>query len=735
MADQRISELNAITGASTADDDLFVIVDTSAGETKKITKAELTSTINNALIDGAPATLDTLNELAAALADDANFATTVTNSLAGKVDTTGDTMTGNLNFGDNNKAIFGAGSDLQIYSNGDSSFISEQSTTGSLNVLATNFYLYDSAFAKYMMTATANGAVDLRYDGSQKLSTTSTGIDVTGTATMDGLTVDTAKDTSGITLNTPYGVAGEQYAAIRWNNSSFAGGDSEIRNVVDGTASVGSSLEFHTEQTGTGTLTERLKLHNNGDISFYEDTGTTAKFFWDASAERLGIGTSSPSRTLTVVPPTRTASLASNGFVISDLTTATMECRQSTTENSWYSNTAMAFATSNTERMRIDSSGNVGIGTSSPSGKLHSHVTTIGDASLRLSRSGSSAFEFQQGISGVTGDALVIKDVSLSYDYLTLRSGNVGIGTSSPTTILGGSSVEVSNGTGSEVIVFRDDGSTVDGDFCGGFVIGNRDASGTPNHYAGMWADTDTYGNMTLQFAGGRDKYEAGTADMVIDSSGNLLVGTTSASSSTRTVIKSTGINSLLYAGNEFNFADNHTTANGDLYFNYQELSGGGSIDNYRFMKGDAAHSYSTLRAAAFTVTSDYRTKENIVPLDNAVDRVKQLKPYRFNFIDGVGMESGRTVDGFIAHEAQEVVPEAVEGVKDAMTTKSEIVTPAQYDEEGNLVAEAIREDVEIPAYQGIDQSKLVPLLTAALQEALTRIETLEAKVAVLENN
>lgn len=102
----------------------------------------------------------------------------------------------------------------------------------------------------------------------------------------------------------------------------------------------------------------------------------------------------------------------------------------------------------------------------------------------------------------------------------------------------------------------------------------------------------------------------------------------------------------------------------------------------------------------SYNTSSDYRLKENVVPVTNATDRVKQLNPCRFNFIG-----EQRTVDGFLAHEAQAVVPESVTGEKDAV------------DSEGN------------PIYQGIDQSKLVPLLTAALQEALERIETLEATV------
>jgi len=103
--------------------------------------------------------------------------------------------------------------------------------------------------------------------------------------------------------------------------------------------------------------------------------------------------------------------------------------------------------------------------------------------------------------------------------------------------------------------------------------------------------------------------------------------------------------------------------------------------------------------ATAFNTSSDYRLKENVIPISNGIDRLMLLKPCRFNFIS-----DDQTVDGFIAHEAQDIVPEAISGEKD------------QIDEDGNEV------------YQGIDQAKLVPLLTAALQEAIKRIEILEQK-------
>jgi hypothetical protein len=102
----------------------------------------------------------------------------------------------------------------------------------------------------------------------------------------------------------------------------------------------------------------------------------------------------------------------------------------------------------------------------------------------------------------------------------------------------------------------------------------------------------------------------------------------------------------------------------------------------------------------SLVASSDYRRKENIVPIEDAVEKVKALKPSRFNFKH----VPGATIDGFIAHEVAEVIPMAVDGEKDAV------------DEDGN------------PIYQGVDASKLIPLLTAALQDALKRIEALEKK-------
>ena len=139
---------------------------------------------------------------------------------------------------------------------------------------------------------------------------------------------------------------------------------------------------------------------------------------------------------------------------------------------------------------------------------------------------------------------------------------------------------------------------------------------------------------------------------------------------------------------------------------------------------------YVTNSSTSYNTSSDYRLKENVVDMDGAIDRVKALQPRRFNFIADVDT----TVDGFIAHEVSDVVPEAISGEKDATKEEEYEVTPAVLDDDGNVVTEAVMGTRTVPDYQGIDQSKLVPLLTGALQEAIAKIEALETRIEALEN-
>jgi len=157
-----------------------------------------------------------------------------------------------------------------------------------------------------------------------------------------------------------------------------------------------------------------------------------------------------------------------------------------------------------------------------------------------------------------------------------------------------------------------------------------------------------------------------------------------------------------------------------------------------------------TGQTTAYATSSDYRLKENVVDLTGAIDRVNQLQVRRFNFI----ADPDKTVDGFIAHEAQEIVPESVTGTKDAMEDigtltewdgtiiEADITEPDSLTWDETITDEDTGETIKTrtrtrtwvktgdrPVMQGIDQSKLVPLLTAALQEAIGRIKVLEQRV------
>ena len=175
----------------------------------------------------------------------------------------------------------------------------------------------------------------------------------------------------------------------------------------------------------------------------------------------------------------------------------------------------------------------------------------------------------------------------------------------------------------------------------------------------------------------------SGSGNVILqDTGGNVLVGTTSA------VVGGGPLQVKSKTGSE-NVA---TFQNG--------VSDSGFGINFLSVAGSGVGSIAwTGSATNYNTSSDYRLKTDVQAMTGASARVQALKPVNFEWL-----ADGSRTDGFLAHELQAVVPEAATGTKDAV------------DEDGN------------PEYQGIDQSKLVPLLTAALQEALARIEALEAK-------
>jgi len=127
-----------------------------------------------------------------------------------------------------------------------------------------------------------------------------------------------------------------------------------------------------------------------------------------------------------------------------------------------------------------------------------------------------------------------------------------------------------------------------------------------------------------------------------------------------------------------------------------------------------------TASGTTYNPTSDYRLKENVVDITDGIEKVKKLKPYRYNFSTD---PAKKVIDGFFAHEVSDIVAGAATGYKDEVVTQ-EGLDEGKYDNKksvGDIVA------------QGLDYSRLTPILTAALQEAIEKIEILETKVAALE--
>jgi Chaperone of endosialidase len=178
------------------------------------------------------------------------------------------------------------------------------------------------------------------------------------------------------------------------------------------------------------------------------------------------------------------------------------------------------------------------------------------------------------------------------------------------------------------------------------------------------------------------------TQPVTVDTSGNLLVGGTSATNSAK-------FESFFNGGINSGIVSNDTSSTASVNFFIASLNGTniGSIQRV-----------SSTSAVAYLTSSDYRLKENIAPMTGALATVAQLKPVTYNWKEG--SSEGQ---GFIAHELQEVVPECVSGEKDAV------------DADGN------------PVYQGIDTSFLVATLTAAIQEQQAIITQLQADVTALK--
>ena len=508
---------------------------------------------------------------------------------------------GNVILGDNDKAIFGAGSDLQIYHDGSNSVIKDAGT-GNLAITADNLLMESNNGDNYFYGST-DGAVYLYYDGAGKLTTTSTGIDVTGNIELGDshLIGNDQYDNLGL-----YSSAGEGIALKTAAYVDFREGDSAL---------------------GTNDGARRMLIDAGGDISFYEDSGTTAKFFWDASAEWLGIGTSSPSYVVD-------AQSASDAVVQARTTT-------NSSGNDAYFRASLAGASAGDAFIQFD-------------------IDSVGGYALGIDNSDSDKLKLNYGGPATPSSGTNLLSVT--------TSGNVGIGTSSPTEAL-----HIQNGS-----------------------LNLQHSSGTPT----IRMNDEGIGSCYIKMPDGSNSLTVetgGTERMRIDSSGQVLIGTSSVLTGG---IDGLHINTSLDTGITFGYGG---ASKGWLYYvvapgNAMQLqtSTGTTI---RMVSSTAGVSLSN-GATSWSSLSDERRKDIIEPIENAAEKISTLRAVIGKFKED---EEGTRRAFLIAQDVQKVLPEAITEEKN-----------------GDLL---------------LQYTETIPLLVAGIKEQQALIQALETRIAALESN
>jgi hypothetical protein len=337
--------------------------------------------------------------------------------------------------------------------------------------------------------------------------------------------------------------------------------------------------------------------------------------------------------------------------------------------------TALTLQSAGTTAVTIDTSQNVLVGTTTNSASTKVAILGSNLVNGISVRNGTIAGNYESSDATRTSYWQFGRDNISTGNYVFTyngsqqacinTSGNMGIGTSSP-----GVKLDVSGEIRSNV------------------------SGGTPAIYFGdgTYQTSITGPSNSIRFIG-----DAGAERGRFDNSGNLLVGTTSNVGNAKVSVQGN------FASNNGINIDDSNNNSGSTFARFSVS--GGTLCGY-------ISRVTTTNAVAYNTTSDYRLKENIVPMTGALSKIAQLKPVTYRWKD-CGVDS----QGFIAHELQAVVPDCVTGEKDAV------------DDEGN------------PKYQGIDTSFLVATLTAAIQELKqindTQAETinaLTARIVALEN-
>ena len=510
----------------------------------------------------------------------------------------GGTMVGNTTHNDNVKSIFGSpGNDLEIYHDGSDSYINDLGT-GDLKISGSSILMLKPGFGEFLAKFVPDGAVELYYDSSKKLETTSTGISVTGGGAFTG-------DVTADSFNTSNGSLSQ---------SGFWG--TRIN-------------------AGTGSTADFALLDSSTNGIMYNPTGTLNMVFAGnitlGSGEYLSWGTSGQT--------------AIEGSTVSNL---------------------MKFYTNSSEKMRLDASGNLGLGTSAPASKLD--VSAASGDGLLVSNSTSAAYNAGLIVNfndvstmqltclgtsilqaGNTGNTVLASRTNKDIIITPNGTGNVGVGTSSPAYKI---DVKKTDASGNYAYF----GASSDGG-ARGLVLSSADNG----IFLGAIHDFDaSSGSGQLTFSIG------GTEKMRLTSAGDLLIGGTS------------------FVADSISIGQNGLVRN--------SRSGTGTNSHYDFLNDNGLVGSITTNgsATAYNTTSDYRLKEDLQDFEG-LDLVSKIPVYDYKW----KADESRSY-GVMAHELEEVLPQAVSGEKDA------------------------------EEMQSVDYSKIVPLLIKSIQELTAKVEKLE---------
>ena len=359
----------------------------------------------------------------------------------------------------------------------------------------------------------------------------------------------------------------------------------------------------------------------------------------------------------------------------------------------------LAFSTAGNERLRIDAAGRIGIGTGSPDKPFEIRTETASHEIFAINRPATGTAALYLGndssnnalISANNSSLIFGKDLSGTFsEYARINtSGNFGIGDTDPDQKL------VVQGSGTTVLKVEntDDGTAQ-------ITLGNVGSS-----------------NIGIKQNNGECAFDiGGTEKMRIRGDGLVIGDTVHSSAGNRLTVKATSAENCVHF-------DKVGNGNKSILSLQHGRATGGTVGNgiiFRQAGGANVGEIEITNTQARTVNfSDYRMKENIADITNALNTVKNLAPKTFNYIHD---ETKKVLTGFIAHEVQTVLPQAVTGDKDA------VITQALIDSD-----DAPEGGLGDPIYQKICITDFIPTLTAALKEAITKIETLETKVAALE--